>query len=52
MICFPILLVLLGTGFLLPIEIKKPGVAGKIAIILAGILEAVFMILFMGWDIM
>lgn len=47
-ICFPILLVLLGAGFLLPIEIKKPGVAGKIAIVLAGILEAAFMIFIYG----
>lgn len=47
-ICFPILLVLLGAGFLLPIEIKKPGVAGKIAIVLAGILEAAIMIFIYG----
>lgn len=51
-VCFPILLLLMGTGFLLPVEIKKPGVAGKIAIVLVGIFEAAFMILFMGWDIM
>lgn len=51
-VCFPILLMLMGAGFLLPVEIKKPGVAGKIAIVLVGIFEAAFMILFMGWDMM
>lgn len=51
-VCFPILLVLLGAGFLLPVEIKKPGAVGKIAIVLVGFFEAAFMIFFMGWDIM
>lgn len=47
---FPVLLVLMGIAFLLPIQIKKPGIIGKIGIILVGILEALGMILFMGWD--
>ena len=51
-ICFPVLLSILGIGFLLPVKIRKPGVIGKAAIVMVGILEAVFMMLFMGWDIM
>lgn len=50
-ICFPILLIFMGIGYLSPIEIKKPGAAGKIAIIILGIFEAVWMMLFMGWDV-
>lgn len=38
-ICFPILLVAMGIGFLSNIEIKKPGTVGKICIIILGILE-------------
>lgn len=49
-ICFPILLVLMGIGYLLPVEIKKPGIIGKIVIILIGIFEVIGMLLFMGWD--
>ncbi|MDD6058748.1 MAG: CDP-alcohol phosphatidyltransferase family protein [Clostridiales bacterium] len=49
-ICFPILLILMGIGFLSPIEIKKPGVMGKICIIILGIAEALGMMFFMGWD--
>ncbi len=49
--CFPVLLILTGIGYLLPIEIKKPGLLGKIGIILLGILEALGMIFFMGWDV-
>lgn len=47
-ICFPILLIFMGIGYLSPIEIKKPGAVGKIAIIILGIFEAVWMMLFMG----
>lgn len=47
---FPILLILMGISFLLPIEIKKPGIIGKVGIIVLGIFEALGMILFMGWD--
>lgn len=49
-LCFPILLILMGIGYLSPVEIKKPGAIGKIGIILLGILEAIGMFLFMGWD--
>ena len=49
---FPYLLVLIlvGTGFLLPIEIKKPKLIGKICLIVIGILEALG-VLFLGWDL-
>lgn len=49
-ICFPILLGFMGVGFLAPVEIKKPGVLGKIGIIILGFLETLGMIFFMGWD--
>ena len=49
-LCFPILLIFMGIGYLLPVEIKKPGVIGKAGIIIFGIFEALGMILFMGWD--
>lgn len=45
--CFPMLLILMGMGFLCPVEIKKPGIVGKICLILVGIFE----IWFMGWDL-
>ncbi len=51
-ICFPVLLLLLGIGFLVPVRIKKPGVVGKAAIVMVGLLEAAFMLLFMRWDMM
>lgn len=44
--CFSILLLLLGVGFLSPVEIKKPGTWGKTGIILLGVLEALGMVLF------
>lgn len=47
--CFPVLLLLAGAGFLLPVEIKKPGIAGKIGILFVGLIEAVGMFLFLGW---
>lgn len=49
-LCFPILLIAMGIGYLLPVEIKKPGIIGKIGILILGIFEALGMILFMGWD--
>lgn len=49
-LCFPILLTLTGIGYLLPIEIKKPGIIGKVGLILLGILEALGMLFFMGFD--
>ena len=49
-LCFPILLIFMGIAYLLPVEIKKPGIIGKAGIIILGIFEALGMILFMGWD--
>ena len=46
---FPILLILMGTGFLLPVEIKKPGWAGKFCLVILGIAEMLGMIFFRGW---
>lgn len=51
-VCFLILYVLLGVGFLSPIQIKKPGFVGKICLVILGIIEAIGMVLFMGWDIL
>lgn len=48
---FPILLILMGMGFLSPIEIKKPGLPGKICIIILGTFEVIGMILLVGWDL-
>lgn len=50
-LCFPALLVFMGVAYLLPVEIKKPGIVGKIGLILLGILETLGMLLFMGWDV-
>ncbi len=33
-LCFPLLLTVMGIAYLLPVEIKKPGVIGKAGIIL------------------
>lgn len=49
-VCFPVLLGFMGAGFLAPVEIKKPGLFGKIGIIILGFLEAFGMVFFMGWD--
>ncbi len=46
-----LLLILVGTGFLLPIEIKKPKVIGKICLIVVGLIEALG-VLFLGWDLL
>ena len=48
-LCFPVLLLLMGAGFLAPVEIKKPGIVGKLGILFIGMLEAVGMFLFLGW---
>ena len=48
--CFPLLLILMGIGYLLPVEIKKPGVLGKAGIVIVGIFEVLGMLFFMGWD--
>lgn len=47
---FLVMLVITGIGHLAPIEIKKPGLLGKAGILLIGILEALGMLFFMGWD--
>jgi len=49
--CFLILLCFMGAGFLLPVKIKKPGLAGKAGIVLLGIIEALGVI-FLGLDVM
>lgn len=51
-VCFPILLVLMGVGFLSPVEIKKPGILGKIFIVVFGAVEMLGLVFFMGWDIL
>ncbi|MCR5510998.1 MAG: CDP-alcohol phosphatidyltransferase family protein [Lachnospiraceae bacterium] len=43
--CFSILLILMSIGFLTPIEIRKPGRTGKIAILAAGTIFACIMII-------
>lgn len=46
------LMVLLGitaVGFITPVEIKKPKIIGKICIVVVGIVEAIAMILVLGW---
>lgn len=48
--CFPVLLFCMGLAYILPVKIRKPGVLGKAGIFILGILEALGMILFMGWD--
>ncbi len=47
---FPLLLFVTGLGFLTPVKIKKPNAIGKIALIMVGAMEAVGVLLFMGWD--
>ncbi len=47
---FPIMLLLLGSGYISTFHIRKPGVVGKIVVIFLGILEAIGMYLVMGWD--
>lgn len=51
-VCFPIFLLFMGTGCLLPIEIKKPGAVGKIGILLLGFLEVLGMLFFIRWSIL
>lgn len=48
---FPVMLFLLGTGFLTPFEIRKPAIIGKIAIGAVAFLEMTAMFLGMGWDV-
>lgn len=48
-LCFPILLILMGIGYLSPVEIKKPGTFGKIGLLLVGFFEVLGMLLFAVW---
>lgn len=50
-IWFPILLIVMGAGYLMPFEIKKPGIIGKMIMIVLGILEGIGLFFFMGGDI-
>lgn len=50
-IWYPLLLTGVGIGYLLPVEVKKPGFMGKVCIVLLGMLEMIGMVLFLGWDI-
>ena len=47
---FSFLLFLTGAGFLTPVRIKKPNVLGKILLIIVGVIEAVLVLMFAGWD--
>lgn len=49
-IWFPLFLIVTGVGFLTPVEIKKPDAVGKAVLIAVGVVEAIGVILFMGWD--
>lgn len=49
-IYFPILLAVMGIGYLSPVEIRKPGAAGKAGLIVLGVLEALALLIFVGWD--
>ena len=49
-IYFPLLLFAMGVGYLSPVEIKKPGIVGKIGLVILGVLEAIALLFFMGWD--
>ena len=51
LIWFPLLLILMGAGYLMPLEIKKPGIIGKIIMIVLGSLEGIGLFFFMGGDI-
>ncbi|MCR4591227.1 MAG: CDP-alcohol phosphatidyltransferase family protein [Lachnospiraceae bacterium] len=47
---YVLLLVLCGTGFLSPVEIKKPDIKGKVILCVFGLME-VLGLLFLGWDL-
>ena len=49
MICFSFLLVITASGFLTPVQIKKPGKLGKLCIIALGICELVGVVLLTDW---
>jgi CDP-diacylglycerol--serine O-phosphatidyltransferase len=47
---YVVMLVVVGIGFIAPVEIKKPNIVGKICLIIVGITE-LLSVLFMGWDL-
>lgn len=47
-VCFPLLLSVVGIGYLSPIKIKKPGTGGKICILVLGIAEVLAILCFLG----
>ncbi|MBO4909565.1 MAG: CDP-alcohol phosphatidyltransferase family protein [Lachnospiraceae bacterium] len=47
---YVVMLVVVGIGFIAPVEIKKPNIVGKICLIVVGITE-LLSVLFMGWDL-
>lgn len=47
---FPILTIILSIGFVAGIEIKKPNIAGKIAMVIVGILEMMGVLMLAGVD--
>lgn len=48
-IYFSVLLILMGISFLLPVQIKKPGMKGKIVLLLLGAAEAAGLLFYTGW---
>jgi len=49
---FTLIIILLGSGFVAGIEIKKPNLAGKIIMIVVGILEMIGVFILSGADIL
>ena len=47
---YVVMLVVVGIGFIAPVEIKKPNIVGKICLIIVGLTE-LLSVLFMGWDL-
>lgn len=47
-LCFQVLLVFVGIGYLLPVEIKKPGKIGKVCIVILGIAEVLLLLFIAG----
>ncbi len=47
---YVLMLVVVGIGFISPVEIRKPNIVGKICLIIVGLTE-LLSVLFMGWDI-
>ncbi len=45
---YPMIFILMGAAYLSPIEIKKPGMSGKIAILVIGLCEVFGLIMFKG----